>query len=57
MAQDFEEQALGLYEYYQILLSQEISKSKAREQMLKTIRSFDKSTNKIFNMIKHIESF
>ncbi|MCX2716661.1 hypothetical protein OQH61_02805 [Helicobacter sp. MIT 21-1697] len=56
MAQDFEEQALGLYEYYQILLSQEITKSKAREQMLKTIRSFDKSTNKIFNMIKHIEN-
>ncbi|WP_281651589.1 hypothetical protein [Helicobacter bilis] len=56
MAEDFEEQAVGLYEYYQILLSQEISKAKAREQILKTIKSFDKSTNSIFSMLKHLES-
>lgn len=55
MAQDFEEQALGLYEYYQILLSQEPSKARAREQILKTIKSFDKSTNNIFSMMKHFE--
>ncbi|TLD77835.1 MULTISPECIES: hypothetical protein [Helicobacter] len=56
MAQDFEEQALGIYEYYQILLSQEISKTKARAQILKTIQSLDKSTNKIFSFLRGIEN-
>ncbi|WP_334092381.1 hypothetical protein [Helicobacter typhlonius] len=56
MAQEFEEQALGIYEYYQILLSQEISKTKARAQILKTIQSLDKSTNKIFSFLRGIEN-
>lgn len=56
MAQDFEDQALGLYEYYQLLLSQEISKAKARAQILKTIQSFDKSTNGIFALLKNLEN-
>ncbi|TLD82186.1 hypothetical protein LS68_004120 [Helicobacter sp. MIT 05-5293] len=56
MATDFEEQALGLYEYYQILLTQEISKRQAQKQMLETIKSFDKSTTKIFDTIKTIEA-
>lgn len=56
MAIDFEEQALGLYEYYQILLAQEISKTQAQKQMLDTIKSFDKSTTKIFDTIKTIEA-
>lgn len=56
MAIDFEEQALGLYEYYQILLTQEISKTQAQKQMLDTIKSFDKSTTKIFDTIKTIEA-
>lgn len=56
IAQDFEEQALGLYEYYQILLSQEISKVKARKQILKAIKNFDKSTNDIFSLVKGIEN-
>lgn len=55
IAQDSEEQALSLYEYYQILLSQEALKSRAREQILKTIKSFDKSTNDIFSVLKHLE--
>ena len=54
MAQDFEDQALGLYEYYQLLLSQEISKAKARAQILKAIQSFDKSTNGIFALLKNL---
>lgn len=56
MAQDFEDQAVGLYEYYQILLSQEVSKAKAREQILKTIKSFDASTNNIFSVFRHLEN-
>ena len=56
MAQDFEDQALGLYEYYQLLLSQEISKAKARAQILKAIQSFDKSTNGIFALLKNLEN-
>ncbi|MCH5313735.1 MAG: hypothetical protein J1E28_05025 [Helicobacter sp.] len=56
MAQDFEEQALSLYEYYQILLSQEISKAKARAQILKTIQSFDRSTSSIFSLLKSLEN-
>ncbi len=56
IAQDFEEQALGLYEYYQILLSQEISKVKARKQILKAIKNFDKITNDIFSLVKGIEN-
>ena len=56
MAQDFEDQALGLCEYYQLLLSQEISKAKARAQILKAIQSFDKSTNGIFALLKNLEN-
>ena len=56
MAMDFEDQALGLYEYYQILLTQEISKSQVQKQILDTIKSFDQSTTKIFEIIKSIES-
>ena len=56
MAQDFEDQALGLYEYYQLLLSQEISKAKARAQILKAIQSFDKRTNGIFALLKNLEN-
>lgn len=55
IAQDFEEQALGLYEYYQVLLSSKVSKNKARSQILKTIESFDKSTNSIFSVLRQIE--
>lgn len=55
MAQDFEEQALSLYEYYQILLVQEVSKARAREQILKTIRSFDGSTDQICSAMREFE--
>lgn len=56
MAQDFEEQATGIYEYYQILLTQEISKRNAQKQILETIKGFDQSTNKIFDMLKTLEN-
>ena len=56
MAQDFEDQALGLYEYYQLLLSQEISKAKARAHIIKAIQSFDKITNGIFALLKNLEN-
>ncbi|RDU60776.1 hypothetical protein [Helicobacter marmotae] len=55
IAQDFEEQALNLYEYYQVLLSQEVSKQKAREQILKTIENLDKNTNNVLALLRDIE--
>lgn len=56
MAQDFEEQAIGIYEYYQILLAQEISKHNVQKQILETIKGFDQSTNHVFEMLKAIEN-
>lgn len=56
MAQDFEEQAVGLFEYYQILQTQEVSKTRVREQVIKAIKNFDNSTSKIFEMMKQFDT-
>lgn len=56
MAMDFESQANGLYEFYQALKKQNISKQKAQRQMLDTIAKFDNSTDGIFAMIKGINN-